>query len=142
MTIKRILNIKGLHAATVAPDIKVADVIDALEAEDVGALVVSADGKLIDGIISERDVVRGLQKYGPDVLEHTVRDLMTVDVITCTPQDLVAGVMALMDDRKIRHVPVVENDKLTGIVTIGDIIKLRLDEVQGDADAMRQYISS
>jgi len=131
-----------LHAATVAPDIKVADVIDALEAEDVGALVVSADGKLIDGIISERDVVRGLQKYGPDVLEHTVRDLMTVDVITCTPQDLVAGVMALMDDRKIRHVPVVENDKLTGIVTIGDIIKLRLDEVQGDADAMRQYISS
>lgn len=85
--------------------------------------------------------MRGLQKFGPGVLEHSVRDLMTADVITCTSRDPVSGVMALMDDRRIRHVPVVENGELIGIVSIRDIIKLRLDEVQSDADAMRQYIA-
>jgi CBS domain-containing protein len=103
---------------------------------------VSADGRGVDGIISERDVVRGLQRFGPEVFEHTVRDLMSPDVVTCTADDRVAGVMALMDDRKIRHVPVVDNGKLAGVISIRDIVKLRLDEVQAEADAMREYIGS
>ncbi len=142
MTVKRILNEKGSEVPTVMPEVQVIDVIAALEADDVGALVVSNDGVHIDGIISERDVVRGLQSFGPDVLKHAVRDLMTTEVITCTVHDHVAGIMALMDDRQIRHVPVVDGKKLIGIVSIRDIIKLRLDEVQTEADAMRQYIAS
>ena len=142
MTVKRILQEKGTDARTVAPEANIADVIDALEYEDVGALVVSADGQHIDGIISERDVIRGLQRFGKEVLEHTVRDLMSADVVTCEVLDRVAGVMALMDDRRIRHVPVIDGGKLAGIVSVRDIIKLRLDEVQADAEAMREYIAS
>ena len=141
MTVERILNQKGTHAPFISPGIKIAVAIDALEDEDVGALVVSGDGERIEGIISERDVVRGLQRFGPEVLQHTVGDLMTTDVITCTADDRVAGVMALMDAHQIRHVPVVDDGKLAGIVSIRDIIKLRLDEVQTEADAMRQYIT-
>lgn len=141
MTVKRILSAKGSEVPTVMPGEQVIDVIAALEADDVGALVVSNDGVHIDGIISERDVVRGLQRFGVDVLKHAVRDLMTAEVITCTAHDRVAGIMALMDDRKIRHVPVVDGEKLIGIVSIRDIIKLRLNEVQTEADAMREYIA-
>jgi len=142
MTVKRILQEKGTDAPTVAPEAKIADVIEALETEDVGALVVSKDGQHIDGIISERDVIRGLQRFGKDVLEHTVRDLMSPDVVTCGVFDRVAGVMALMDERRIRHVPVIDDGKLAGIVSVRDIIKLRLDEVQADAEAMREYIAN
>ena len=141
MTVQRILRDKGTHTVCVAPDARVAQVITSLAHEDVGALVVSADGDRIDGIITERDVVRGLETYGASVLDHAVRDLMTADVITCTADDPVAGVMAVMDSNRIRHVPVIEGDRLAGIVSIRDIIKLRLDEVQAEADAMRDYIS-
>jgi CBS domain-containing protein len=140
VTVKRILQDKGTHAPTVVPDAIITDVIEGLESEDVGALVVSANGTSIDGIITERDVVRGLQLYGPNVLEHTVRDIMTTDVFVCAADDPVAGVMALMDLQNIRHVPVVDHGKLSGIVSIRDIIKLRLGEVQSEADAMREYI--
>ena len=140
MTVERIIKEKGNYVSTVTPDVKIADVIDALEADDVGALVVSPDGNKIDGIISERDVVRGLQKFGAAVLDHAVGELMTTDVVTCTEGDPVVGVMAVMDNRGFRHVPVTDDGKLTGIVTIRDIIKLRLNEVQGEADAMRDYI--
>lgn len=142
MTIAQILKMKGVHAPTVSPDERIADVIAALETEDVGALVVSANGQRIDGIISERDVVRGLSRCGADVLKHGVRDHMTSEVVTCTADDRISGVMALMDDRKIRHIPVVDaKGLLAGIISIRDIIKLRLDEVQDEADAMRSYIS-
>ncbi len=141
MTVARILKTKKSVVSTVSPEIRVADVVAALEEEDVGALVVSIDGERIDGIISERDVVRGLLRFGPDVLQHSVKDLMTESVVTCREHDPVSGVMALMDDQKIRHVPVVDNGRLVGIVSIRDIVKLRLDEVQAEADAMRAYIA-
>jgi CBS domain-containing protein len=141
VTVERILNTKGTHASVVAPDTKISGLIEALALEEVGALVVSADGTTIDGIISERDIVRGLQEYGPSVLDHPVRDLMTKDVVTCTADDPVAGVMAIMDARSIRHVPVVDEGLLAGIITIRDIVKLRLDEVQSETNAMRDYIS-
>lgn len=140
MTVERILRQKGSRAPTVEPDARIAEAVSALESEDVGALVVSADGRRIDGIISERDVVRGLQRFGAKVLDYSVHEIMTADVVTCTAEDRVAGVMALMDDRTIRHVPIVDNGQLAGIVSMRDIVKLRLDEVQGEADAMRAYI--
>ena len=141
MNVARILKVKGIYVATVAPDAKIADVIEALESEDTGALVVSSDDTNIDGIISERDVVRGLLLLGAEVLSHSVSDLMTTDVVTCNADDHVAGVMAMMSERRIRHIPVVDDGKLAGIISIGDIVKLRLDEVQAEADAMRLYIS-
>lgn len=141
MTVKRILDGKGWHASTIRPDEKINDVIAALESDDVGALVVSEDGLKIAGIVSERDVVRGLMSFGPSVVDHPVRDLMTLEVTTCTAMDPVSGVMALMDDQNIRHVPVLSDGILVGIVSIRDIIKLRLDEVQSEADAMRSYIT-
>lgn len=142
MAVKKILNEKGTYAPTILPEALVSDVISALEADDVGALVVSVDGDQINGIISERDVVRGLEQFGAAVLAHPVSDLMSVDVTTCGIDSPVAGVMALMDENQIRHVPVVANGKLIGIVSIRDIIKLRLDEVLKDADDMRAYIAA
>ena len=140
MTVRRILKRKGNYAATVPPDARIVDIIDALEAEDVGALVVSADGEHIDGIISERDVVRGLQRHGPEILQRPVKKHMTTKVVTCTDQDRVVGIMALMSSNQIRHVPVTDGGKLAGIVSIQDIIELRLNELQSEAESMRAYI--
>lgn len=142
MNVGKILNNKGPHAPIVAPDVRVVDVIAALEAEGAGALVVSTDGLTIEGIISERDVVRGLQSHGASVLDQSVRDLMSLDVVTCTSSDRISGVMALMIDRNIRHVPILSDGKLAGIVSIRDIIALRLSEVELDAAAMRSYIGN
>ena len=141
MTVEKILKQKGTHSPVVGPTIRIAEMIEVLEKEEVGALVVSSGGRKIDGIISERDVIRGLCKFGATVLEKTVSELMTKDVVTCIADDSLAGVMALMADKNFRHVPVIDNDELAGIVSIRDIIQLRLDEVQADADAMRDYIS-
>ena len=121
---------------------KIIDVIEALEADDVGALVVSDDGNMIRGIISERDVVRGLQRFGITVLEKPVSELMTKQVITCTAEDPVAGVMAIMNENNIRHVPVLKQGKFIAVVSILDIIRLRMIEVQYEADTMRSYISA
>lgn len=140
MTVERILKSKGSYAPVVVPDAKISDVIAAIEAEEVGALVVSKDGRSIDGIISERDIVLGLREFGPAILDKKVADLMTSNVVTCQADDPIAGVMAMMDQQRIRHIPIVDEGELAGIVSIRDIIKLRLDEVQRDADAMREYI--
>jgi len=140
MTVQRILNNKGIAVPTILPDATIVDVIARLEAEDSGALVISSDGKSIEGIISERDVVRGLRQFGTDVMAKKVTELMTEKVFTCSANDRVAGVMAMMDDKKIRHVPVAHHGNLAGMVSVRDIIKLRLDEVQAEADAMREYI--
>lgn len=141
MTVERILKVKGPHAPTVEPEALISEVIAALESERTGAFVVSSDGAHIDGIVSDRDVVRGLLKFGPGVLQKTARDLMNSKVLTCTANDRVAGVMALMDKHEIRHVPVTEMGRLAGMVSINDIVKLRLGEVQSEAEAMRTYIN-
>jgi CBS domain-containing protein len=140
MTVQRILNSKGTAAPTILPDETIVNVIARLEAEDSGALVVSSDGKVIEGIISERDVVRGLRQFGTDAMAKKVTELMTEKVLTCNANDRVAGVMAMMNEKKIRHVPVVHHGNLAGMVSMRDIIELRLNEVQAEADAMRAYI--
>lgn len=140
MTVHKIIVRKGQKTPWVSPTTLISDLLTKLEAEEVGALVVSCDGRSIDGIISEHDIVRGLQTEGAAVLTLPVSALMTRDVVTCEMSDPIAGIMSLMDYRSIRHVPVVEKGNLAGIVSIQDIVRDRLEEVQLQADSMRSYI--
>lgn len=128
-------------ATTVTPDASVADVLEALEQADVGAVVVSPDGAAIAGIVSERDIVRGLRVFGSNILGVNVRELMTSDVVTCELRDPAIGVMAKMDAMNIRHVPVVENGKLAGMVSIKDIVSDRLRDVEDEVNSLSSYIS-
>lgn len=142
MTVQRILNSQeGVAPGHIEPDAKVEDVLNSLAFENVGALVVSSDGSTVEGIISERDIVRGLQKAGPDLLKKQVREVMTEKVTTCVAEDRAAGIMAVMVSKHLRHVPVVKDGKFVSMVSIRDLLQLRLDEVQSEAEAMRSYIS-
>lgn len=141
MTIKAILDDKGNQVHCVARDSKISEALQMFKLEEVGALVVSQDGKRIDGIVSERDVVLALADQGPSLLEQSVNLIMTHDVLTCAPRDRILDVMALMSEKHIRHVPVVAEGTLCGIVSIGDIVKERLEEVEADASAMHRYIT-
>jgi CBS domain-containing protein len=140
MQVQGILADKGNDVATVAPDITVRDAVGQLRDRGIGALVVSADGRSIDGIVSERDVVRHLAD-GPEVLDVEVRTVMTSDVYTCAPIDTVGQLMALMTEHRIRHVPVVDDEgHLLGIVSIGDVVKQRLGDLEGENRALVEYI--
>lgn len=142
MTVQRILSSQqAVEAAHINPDAGIVDVLNALASRDVGALIVSSDGIKVEGIISERDIVRGLQSVGPDLLKKRVRELMTKEVVTCVPEDRAAGIMAVMVSRHLRHVPVVKDDRFVSMVSIRDLLQLRLDEVRSEADAMRSYIA-
>lgn len=142
MNVESILNAKGRSVITIAPDASVGDAVELLRAKGIGALVVSGDGASVAGILSERDIVHALSERGPRLLELKVSDLMTRHVFTCKPGDSVADLMAEMTDRRIRHLPVVENGRLKGIVSIGDVVKNRLDEVESEASSLRQFITS
>ena len=142
MTVQRILNAQPKRSTThIAPDAAIAQLLQFPEFEDTGALVVSSDGSTVEGIISERDIVRGLRTIGSDLLSKPVRDLMTAKVFTCAPDDRAAGVMALMVARHVRHLPVVMDGKLAGMVSIHDLLQLRLEEVRSEAEAMRKYMT-
>lgn len=141
MTVEQILKRKAVPIPSLNPRLFISDVIAELEAHDVGAFIVSGDKKTIDGVISERDIIRGLERYGEEILDQRIRDVMNKHVITCTKHAPVAGVMAQMYDKNIRHIPVVDENNFVGMISMKDIIKLRLDEVQMEADAMREYIS-
>ncbi|MGD8511245.1 MAG: CBS domain-containing protein [Gammaproteobacteria bacterium] len=142
MTVQRILNAQGGGSAvSIAPDAGLDEALDRLAEENVGALVVSGDGRKIEGIVSERDIVRALRTDGADLLRKKVRDLMTENVITCVAEDRAAGIMALMISKHMRHIPVVKDGELVSMVSIRDLLQLRLDEVKSEADAMRSYIT-
>jgi CBS domain-containing protein len=120
MTVQCILDAKGKGAAHIAPDATIAQVVQSLESQNVDALVVSCDASSVDGIISEHDVVLGLKKFGSDLLDKLVRDLMTAKVITCTPGERLESIAAVMVSKHVRHLPVVTHNKLVGIVSIRD----------------------
>ena len=142
MTVQRILNSQdGFEVGHISPDAKIEEVLNSLAFRDVGALIVSSDGKTVEGIISERDIVRSLRSVGPDLLKRRVRDLMTKDVVTCVPEDRAAGIMAVMVSQHLRHVPVLKDGRFISMVSIRDLLQLRLDEVRSEADAMRSYIA-
>ena len=142
MTVQRILDSQQtVERVHIAPDAKVRDVLSSLAFRNVGALVVSTDGDKIQGIISERDIVRSLQKIGDGLLDKPVKELMTEKVVTCVATDRAAGIMAVMVTKHLRHVPVIEDGNFVSMISIRDLLQLRLTEVQSEADAMRSYIS-
>lgn len=140
MTVEAILRRKGTNVATIEAEATLSQALHALTEANVGALVVSPDGKTIQGILSERDIVRSLGKSGTNVLEDPVSHHMTANVATCRMTDRAAGVMGLMTERRVRHVPVVEDGVMVGIISIGDIVKRRMDELQSEAEAMREIL--
>lgn len=141
MRIAEVIRRKGADVITVAPDAGVAELVALLGEKRIGALVVSSDGgATVAGIVSERDVVVRLASDGPSVLERTVADIMTVDVETCAPEDELESLARRMTDLRVRHLPVVVDGKLTAIVSIGDVVKNRLDELQDERDQLVTYV--
>jgi CBS domain-containing protein len=139
MRVADILRIKGSIVKTVPSHETALLLSGQLRAEQIGALVVSTDGTSIDGIVSERDLAYGLATYGDRLPTVTVSELMTKAVIVCAPEDSVTDVMKLMTRRRTRHVPVKDGDQLVGIISIGDVLKHRLGELQAEADVLRDY---
>jgi CBS domain-containing protein len=140
MRIADVLRRKGTAVATVGPDVTVADLIGELAAHNVGALPVVDGGNLI-GIVSERDVVRRLHAGGAALLDARVADIMTTEVTTCSPSDDVSDVAAVMTSRRFRHLPVVVEGELTGIVSIGDMVKARIDLLESERAQLQRYIA-
>jgi len=141
MTISAILSEKGDSVATINPDERVAVAIDMLAEWGIGALVVSTNKKTIDGIISERDVVRSFAKDQEWTFRLRVADIMTATVITCSPTDSVDDLMTLMTENRIRHVPVTNENTLVGIVSLGDIVKQRMKTLETESEALKGFIS-
>jgi CBS domain-containing protein len=141
MLIAEVLRRKGSLVATVTPDSSVAVAVGRLAEHGVGALVVSVDGAHIDGIVSERDVVRHLHHAGARLLDERVRTIMTVDVRTCSPNDTVDDLMVVMTEHRIRHLPVVEGEALVGIVSIGDVVKSRIGDLEGERNDLIAYVT-
>jgi CBS domain-containing protein len=142
MNVDGILRAKGAAVVTIRPDATITDLVRGLREERIGAMVVSEDGRTVLGIISERDVVRGLAERGTRIMTAPVADLMTRDVVSCTPHDTVKQVMAEMTRRRVRHLPVVADGVLSGIVSIGDVVKNRLEEMETETNVLREaYIA-
>jgi len=140
MRISDVIRRKGDLVVTVRSDATVQQLLEILEEHKIGALVVSDDDETVIGIVSERDVARHLRSTGAGLLDQTVATIMTSDVQTCTPEDLIEDLARTMTDRRIRHVPVVADGHLVAIVSIGDIVKWRIDELQTERDHLVHYI--
>jgi CBS domain-containing protein len=138
MNVDGILRAKGANVVTIRPDASVERLVNGLREQRIGAMIVSEDGRTVLGIISERDVVRGLADRGPRILEAPVAELMTRQVFSCTPQDTVKHVMAEMTKRRVRHLPVLADGLLCGIVSIGDVVKNRLEEMETETNVLRE----
>ena len=142
MSVGDILKAKGSDVLTIDGDATVADAVARLRDAEICALVVSPDGQRVDGMLSERDVVAGLADHGAEILDRKVADIMTSRVATCSPEDGVEKVMLEMTQMRARHFPVVEEGRLVGVVSIGDVVKNRLDEVELEKNVLRDsYIA-
>jgi CBS domain-containing protein len=141
MDVETILRGKGRSAVTIRPGDTVGAAVEALVSRNIGALVASEDGETVDGIISERDIVHALARHGEALLSARVSEVMTRSVVTCDPTESVAELMAEMTNRRIRHLPVVRDGRLCGIVSIGDVVKNRLDEIEYEARSLRSFIA-
>lgn len=142
MKIRDILKVKGSDVATVGPDDTVQRLLELLAEYRIGAVVVSSDGSSVEGIVSERDVVRALPAAGAALMGKPVRDIMTADVVTCGDGVEVEEMVGVMTEKRFRHIPVVQDGALIGIVSIGDIVKSRIDELQHERDSLHSYIHS
>ena len=141
MTIATILQSKGSEVATIAADSSVNDAVDILGQHRIGALPVVEDGRVV-GIVSERDVVYCLKDHGAEILAWPVSRVMSSPAITADPTTSVLSALAMMTQRRIRHLPVVVGGEIRGIVSIGDLVKHRIERIEAEAEAMRSYIQS
>ena len=142
MQISQVLRHKGHEVATVDASVSVRDALALLAEHRIGALVVSPDGERIDGIVSERDIARGLHEHGAGLLGQPVSSVMTAEVRTSVPTASVHELAQTMTDHRIRHVPVLDQGRLVGIVSIGDVVKARLDELEAERAQLVDYIQS
>src|SRR5262245_63624501 len=130
MRVRDVLRVKGGQVVTVTPDTDVRQLLQVLAEHRIGAVVVSQDGTSVDGIVSERDIVRAMAKRGADILSEPVTAIQTANVQTADPETQLEDLMRLMTERRIRHVPVVVDGGLQGIISIGDVVKRRIDELE------------
>jgi CBS domain-containing protein len=142
MRIEDILAVKGTDVATIDREATVGEAVAELARRSIGALVVSPDGVSIDGIVSERDIVRHLDRTGHALLDSPVSSLMSTPVFTCSPDDTPEDVMATMTNRRVRHVPVVKDGELRGLVSIGDVVKSRIEALEADHKVLVEYITA
>jgi CBS domain-containing protein len=141
MPISDVLRVKGTQVVTVTPDTRVRGLLAVLAEHRIGAVVVSRDGTAVDGIVSERDIVQALARRGAAVMSEPVTAIYTAEVHTVTPQTSIEEVMRLMTERRIRHAPVVVDGRLQGIVSIGDVVKIRIGELETERTALTDYIT-
>lgn len=140
MRIADILRAKGATVATVTETTTVTGLLAELVMHNIGAMVVVGPDGVV-GIVSERDVVRKLHDHGPELLRHQVSDIMSRILVTCAPEDLVDDLSALMTNNRVRHVPVMQGGRLVGIVSIGDVVKNRMEELQAEQEHLQAYIT-
>jgi CBS domain-containing protein len=141
MTVRAILDTKGHHILSVEPEARLSAAVKILAERKIGAVLVMSSGRL-EGILSERDIVRVLSERGAGVLDEPVNAVMTRKVITCRQNDTVAAIMEMMTLGKFRHLPVLEGDKVVGLISIGDIVKWRVREYEMEQEALRDYIKT
>ena len=142
MRITDVLRVKGTRVVTVTPDTTVRQLLAVLAEHRIGAVIVSNDGTSVDGIASERDIVRAFAKRGAAVMSEPVTAIYTAEVYTVTPDTQIEDVMRMMTERRVRHAPVVQDGSLRGIVSIGDVVKNRIDELETERAALTDYITS
>jgi CBS domain-containing protein len=143
MIVRNIIDSKASRQIiTMKPTEQVRVAVEVLASHRIGAVIVSRDGAIVDGILSERDIVRALGTQGVDCLEQQVQDLMTAEVIGCHPEDTAISVMEKMTDGRFRHMPVIETNKMIGVISIGDVVKARITEVQAENSALTDMISN
>ncbi|HEX9809286.1 MAG TPA: CBS domain-containing protein [Alphaproteobacteria bacterium] len=141
MNVEAILRSKGSNVVTARPDASVAEIARLMRDSRIGAVVITPDRVRVEGILSERDIVRALAEQGEAALSFSASAVMTRDVTTCAPSDTVAQLMAAMTSGRFRHLPVVEEGALIGIVSIGDVVKWRVEEIEREAEALRTYVT-
>lgn len=142
MIVRDVLHTKGTDVVTVAPTATITELVSLLAEHRIGAVIVSAEGGTVDGIISERDITRALDSHGATILSMRVSELMTAKVRTCSPSETIRDVAVVMTEGRFRHLPVIDDGALIGIVSIGDIVKKRIDELETETGQLMDYLAS
>jgi CBS domain-containing protein len=141
MHIGHILNVKGHDVITLSRDANVADAAALLTRENIGIGVIARDDGTIDGLISERDIVHGIVRFGAALLDMPARDLMTREVLTCSPDTRVGDVLLMMSSNEIRHIPIVEDGRPVGMISMRDVVDTRLGELEAENESLRMLLS-
>ncbi|UEM22045.1 CBS domain-containing protein [Skermanella mucosa] len=141
MHVAAVIKRKGSKVVSIAPERTIGEAANLLTDNRIGAILVLDGSEGIRGIISERDIIRALTRFGADALNRRVEEVMTREVQQCSPTDTIAEIMTIMTTRRFRHIPVVENGKLLGMISIGDVVKQRLDETELEVETLRGYVT-